>query len=187
MSLVLVDTAPPLQSISFLSAVQSFVKFEIWAEANRLNRQMTDLDAQSRVLMGLMMNPVIDAGALTAFSRQIAEREAERKKLEGRLARVASLSCQGEERLTRCVRTAYRQVRERFAETVMPSQLNRFVEDYIGPMELTSAGTVVPKKLPRPLGGASSTHETTTASDESEAVVNISVAGGGFEPPTSGL
>ena len=59
---------------------------------------------------------------------------------------------------------------------VPSTRLNRFVEEYIGPMLLTSEGQVIPRSL-----------ETTTASALAEAVVKGSVEGGGFEPPTSGL
>ena len=61
-------------------------------------------------------------------------------------------------------------------EAVSPAKLNRFVEDWIGPIRVDADGSLHPLSL-----------ETTTASDESEAVVTSNIAGGGFEPPTSGL
>ena len=145
-------------------------------EAHGLERQIADLDAQSRSLTGLMMNPAIDPAALTALSRQIGQKESERKKVEFRLAQVGSVAARGQEKLGQAVRTAYRRAHENFTQITADGHLNRFVEEHIGPMILTSDGRVVPRSL-----------ETTTASALAEAVVTISVAGGGFEPPTSGL
>jgi conjugative relaxase-like TrwC/TraI family protein len=59
---------------------------------------------------------------------------------------------------------------------ITPAKLNRFVEDWIGPIRVESDGSLQSQAL-----------ETATASDESEAVVTSNIAGGGFEPPTSGL
>jgi hypothetical protein len=123
-----------------------------------------------------MMNPAIDAGALTAFSRQIAEKEGERKKMERRLGQIGASAAQGQERPDQAVRTAYRRVGENLKLITSDSHMNRFVEEQIGPMLLTSEGVAVPRSL-----------ENTTASALAKAAVNISVAGGGFEPPTSGL
>ena len=145
-------------------------------EAARLERQIADLDAQSRSLTGLMMNPAIDSAALTAFSRQIGEKEAERKRVETRLGQVAAVAGRSQERLGHAVRTAYRAAQEKFTAITSDSHLNRFVEEQIGPMLLASDGRVTPRS-----------HEKTEASASAEASVHISVAGGGFEPPTSGL
>lgn len=145
-------------------------------EAHRLQHEIADLDAQSRSLMALMMNTAIDQGALTAFSRQIAQQEVERKKIEHRLAQVGSVAVRGQERLAQAVRTAYRRAKENFTQITSDAHLNRFVEEQIGPMLLTGDGLAIPRSL-----------ESTTASALAEAVVNVEVAGGGFEPPTSGL
>ena len=123
-----------------------------------------------------MMNPAIASGALTVLGRQISEKESERTKIDHRLDQVGSVAVQGQERLEQAVRTAYRPAPENFTQIMSDSHVNRFVEKYVGPMLLTSDGRVAPRSL-----------ETTTASALAEAVVNVSVAGGGFEPPTSGL
>lgn len=145
-------------------------------ESLRLQNEIANLDAQSISLMKLMMNPAIVPEAMTAFSRQIGEKEAERKKMEHRLAQTALAASEGVERFQRSIRIAYRRACENFAQILSGPVMNRFVEEFIGPMALTSDGRVEPRSA-----------ETTTASAEAEAVVNGSVAGGGFEPPTSGL
>jgi hypothetical protein len=101
-------------------------------ESSRIQREISELDAQHRSLMGLMMNPAIDSGALTAFSRQIAEKEVERNKVERRLAQVSASASQGQERLGHAVRTAYRRACESLTTIASPPHLNRFVEEYIG-------------------------------------------------------
>ncbi|MDB5300262.1 MAG: recombinase family protein [Phycisphaerales bacterium] len=138
-------------------------------EAGRIQREIADLDAQHRSLMALMMNPAIDAGTLTAFSRQIAEKESERKKMEGRMGQIGASAAQGQERLGQAIRTAYRRVCENLKLITSDSHMNRFVEEQIGPMLLTSEGVAVPRGL-----------ENTAASALAEAAVNISV--GGSEP-----
>ena len=74
------------------------------------------------------------------------------------------------------VRQAVFEVKDSLIEAVTPAKLNRFVEDWIGPIQVKADGTLHPLSLEMP-----------TASDDSEAVVTGNVAGGGFEPPTSGL
>jgi hypothetical protein len=74
------------------------------------------------------------------------------------------------------VRQSISEVKESLTEAVTPAKLNRFVEDWIGPIRVDIDGTLHPLSL-----------ETTMASDDSEAVVTSNIAGGGFEPPTSGL
>jgi hypothetical protein len=74
--------------------------------------QLDQAHRQHRSLMTLMMNPAIDSGALSAFSRQIAEKEGERKLKERRLAQIGVSAAQGQERLGQAVRTAYRRVCE---------------------------------------------------------------------------
>jgi hypothetical protein len=145
-------------------------------EARRLGRQIEELDTESTSLMKLMMNPAVTTGAVSAFSRQIATKEVERKKIESRLSRVATSASEGVERLAKSVRNAYWRACEDFAQIMDLSRLNRFVEEQIGPMVLTAEGLVVPRTL-----------ESTMASAGAEAIVNSSIAGGGFEPPTSGL
>ena len=120
--------------------------------------------------------PAIDTGALKAFSCQIAEKEAERTKIEHRLAQAGSVCIQDQDRLKIAMQKAYQRACDDFFQITTESHLNRFVEAYIGPMLLTADGRIKPKRL-----------EMTTASESPEAVVNIAVAGGGFEPPTSGL
>ena len=73
---------------------------------------------------------------------------------------------QGADRLERAMRIAYARATDCFSQIASETHLNRFVEDCIGPMVLCNDGHVKPRRL-----------EMTTASDESEAVVNIAVAG----------
>ena len=53
-----------------------------------------------------------------------------------------------------------------------PEQFNRFVEEFVGPMMIEADGAIRQKQLP---------------SAEAEGNLKSNIAGGGFEPPTSGL
>ena len=59
---------------------------------------------------------------------------------------------QGQDRMGRAIRKACFVARENFTKITSGSHLNRFVEDYIGPMELTSDGRIRhgPQKGQRP-------------------------------------
>jgi hypothetical protein len=86
--------------------------------------------------------------------------------VELRLSKVGAAAFQGQGRLVKHIHMAYRRACDSFAQIISPSQLNRFAEEYLGTMNLKSDGVVVPRSA-----------ETTTASDESEAVVNIAIGG----------
>ena len=75
-----------------------------------------------------------------AFSRQIAEKETERKNLEKRLGQIGVSAAQGQERLGQAIRTVCQSLKEINSD----AHLNRFVEAQIGPMLLTSKGLAIP-------------------------------------------
>ena len=70
------------------------------------------------------------------------------------------------------VRQAFEQVRARFTDLYTPEQMHRFVADFIGRMTVHPDGRAVPD------------NEATPAET---GVAIADIAGGGFEPPTSGL
>ena len=122
------------------------------------------------------MDPDITTEAKRAISRQMGEKESARTNLETALANLSQTAHQSTERLVAEVRNAIEKARRNFAGMNDPQVLNRFVEDYIGAITVTADGRLNP-----------SGSQTETASEGSEAVVPTNVAGGGFEPPTSGL
>jgi hypothetical protein len=114
--------------------------------------------------------------AKRAISRQMGEKEAARTALEGTLANLTQSAAQGAERLVGEVRKAVERARHNFAGMNDPLVLNRFVEDFIGPITVTADGRLEQLE-----------DQTETAPAVAGAVVPNYVAGGGFEPPTSGL
>jgi hypothetical protein len=74
----------------------------------------------------------------------------------------------GDGKLVRSVHEAYRKLRVDFSNVGTAAQLNRFVENFIGPMEVRSDGSVGPK--------------TPVAPAEAEATVNSNIAGARYVP-----
>ncbi|HZZ43490.1 MAG TPA: hypothetical protein VFE58_11180 [Tepidisphaeraceae bacterium] len=114
-------------------------------EVARIKWQIGQINAQSKSLSKLMMLPDVEPIAVKALSRQMAAGKEEREQLEVRLARVGTEALEGEEKLGKAIRVAYRQVREESAATTDRTHFNRFFERYIGPMSVTAEGLAVPK------------------------------------------
>jgi len=136
------------------------------AEAAQLRGEVKALEDRNKRLTGLLLDPEIDSVAKRTISRQMAENEEQREKIEGRLAQVADSSSEGNDKLVRAVRVAYREARESLSKIASPTHLNRFVETYIGPMSVTEQGLVKPHRL-----------ESTTPSAGAEGVVYSHIAG----------
>ena len=143
-------------------------------EAVSIRRQLGDLDADARDLVRLLRDPQIESGAKAAVSRQLAETEVRRQALQAALDRLVEGAEQNTEKLAAAVRRAFEAARRDFTTLAAPAELNRFVGQFIGPMVLHADGIIRPR-------------ETTTPVDESTGVATGNIAGGGFEPPTSGL
>ena len=101
----------------------------------------------------------------------IAKAQAEQDQLRAALDHVGGQLGQSAADLDEACREAFREARQSFAEAATDSDFNRLVEAAVGPMVLLADGTIAQK-------------QTTALSDGRLAG---SVAGGGFEPPTSGL
>ncbi len=145
-------------------------------ELQRVRARIADLDKKIASMTRLLVDPDIDATAKRAVSRQMGEMETERERLQGAVAELATDANENTARLASAVRQALAEAEESLETVATPTEMRDFIEQYVGPMELTETGEVV-RRNP----------ETETAPAEAEAVVKRSIAGGGFEPPTSGL
>ena len=146
------------------------------ARTRDVRGQIGVIDREIRDLTRLIMDPDIAVEAKRSISRQMGEKEAMRANLETTLTNLSQTAHQNTERLVAEVRKAIEKARFNFAGMNDPQVLNRFVEDFIGPITVTVDGLLIPSRSP-----------TQTAPANAEAVVPANVAGGGFEPPTSGL
>ena len=75
------------------------------------------------------------------------------------------------EDIAEAARRIVERARENLAAASTPEAFNRFVDGFVGPIEKTPQG-IVKRQMPL---------------SEDKGTVQRSVAGGGFEPPTSGL
>jgi hypothetical protein len=128
----------------------------------RIEGEIREIDRKVSPLMKLLADPEIEATTKRAISRQIGELEQQRELLHQATVRTARDAGETTERLA----AAIRQARASLASIVSPAELNRFV----GAIEVQGDGTFTNKNPGRVLS-----HPTGE------------VAGGGFEPPTSGL
>jgi DNA invertase Pin-like site-specific DNA recombinase len=141
---------------------------EVQSELSRLDREIDRLH-------GLLLDAADEPAARRSLLRKIGEMETDRETLQKTTAGLASQSSLNASRLTAAVRQAFGDARDRLTNVASPAQLHRFIEDFVGPMVVKPDGSIVPKL------------ETTQPSEESEGCVIGNIAGGGFEPPTSGL
>jgi chromosome segregation ATPase len=139
-------------------------------DVTRIEAEIRELDRKSGAVMPLLADPEIDAHAKRAISRQLRELEQRREELQGAMGRLAIEAGETTEKLAGAVRQAMDEARASLARVQIPAELNRFVARFVGPIEVRGDG-VIQQKSP----GQMLSHPTGA------------VAGGGFEPPTSGL
>ncbi len=147
------------------------------SESNRLRTEVADLDKRLTGLSRLLVDPDIEPMAKRSVARQMAEAEAERETFQLAMEAVAARAMTDADDLAADVRQALSEVRANIAGMATPALLNRFVEEVVGPMLVRKDGTVVQKE---------SVSEN-KAAPTTKVMGAASIAGGGFEPPTSGL
>jgi DNA invertase Pin-like site-specific DNA recombinase len=133
------------------------------------------IDGEIDRLHSLLLDAADEPAARRSLLRKIGEMETERETLQKTTAALASQSNLNASRLSAAVRQAFGEARDSLTNVASPAQLHRFIEDFVGPMLVKPDGSIIPKL------------ETTQPSVDSEGCVTGNIAGGGFEPPTSGL
>jgi hypothetical protein len=135
----------------------------------RIQVDVKALDDSIGRLTRLLTDNDIDLVAKRAISRQLGDAETKREALQQAMTRTAQSANDDMDEFIHAVRQAISEVKESLTDAVSPAKLNRFVEDWIGPIRVDADGTLHPLSL-----------ETTTASDESEAGVTSNIAGGRY-------
>ena len=159
--------------------------------ANRNDLQQTkgrigELDRKIGSFTRLLVDPDIDATAKKAVSRQMGELEAERERLQQRVADLAENANDNTARLAGAVRQALAEAQDSLAAASTPTELRDFIETFVGPMVLKPTGDITPRteETARKTGNATTRTATQTAtpdlqtqsaSDESEADVKRSI------------
>ena len=146
------------------------------SELQEIRGRIGELDKKIGSLTRLLMDQEIDPAGKKAVSRQLGELEAERERLQNRVAELADDANNNTARLAGAVRQALNEAQESLAAASTPTELRDFLEVFVGPMVMKMNGEVVRKE---------------TASENSEAGPSVPttryLAGAGFEPATSGL
>ncbi len=142
-------------------------------EADRIKSELAAVEGRQSRLVELMMDRQIPASAKATFGREMAEAEDRRAMLLAALDGLREQANAHTAGLAAAVREAFEVARESLAAAATPEQFNRLVDDFIGPLEIQADGGLVPQK------------QTPPASAEGNLLEYV--AGGGFEPPTSGL
>ncbi len=145
-------------------------------QVSRIQAEVKELDQTIARLTRLLTDDDVDVVAKRAISRQLGDAETKREALQKAMVRGAESANDDMDEFIHAVRQAIGEARDCLTDAMTSARLNRFVEDWIGPIRVDADGSLHPLSL-----------ETTTASDESEAVVTGNIAGVGFEPTTSGL
>ena len=131
-------------------------------------------------LSRILIDPDIEPLAKKSIARQMAEAEGKREQLREALEAVAVRGIANSDDLLKDVRRAFLEAQQNFAGLLTPPRLNRFIEEVAGPMLIMSDGAVVQK------------YDDWTVNDDArkesgDPLRAPGIAGGGFEPPTSGL
>jgi site-specific DNA recombinase len=140
--------------------------------ADRLKGEIASIEADQARHVELLMDRKIGEVAKREVSKAMADADARRLELQRSLDGLRDDANQNTEVLAAMVRKVFDEARENLAAAVTPEAFNRFVERFVGPLEIQADGTVKQKKTPPALAGGGLIRP---------------IAGGGFEPPTSGL
>jgi site-specific DNA recombinase len=149
-------------------------------ESDRLKAQMAEQDKLLVGLSRILIDPDIEPLAKKSIARQMAEAESKREQLREALEAVAVRGIANSDDLLADVRSAFLEARQNFAGLLTPPQLNRFIEEVAGPMLVMADGTVVQKNDDWAINDDA-------RNESGDSLRAPSIAGGGFEPPTSGL
>ena len=141
-------------------------------EGDRIKQALAEVETRTARLVELLMDRDIAGGAKGAISREVSEAEERRTLLLAALDGLREQANTDTEGLVQAVREAFEVARENLAAAATPEQFNRLVEDFVGPFSILPDGSVYKKQTPP---------------TEAEGGLLEYIAGGGFEPPTSGL
>jgi DNA invertase Pin-like site-specific DNA recombinase len=117
-------------------------------DLQRTKGRIGELDKKIGSLTRLLVDPDIDTTAKKAVSRQMGEMEAERERLQQRVADLADDADDNTARLAGAVRQALTEAQESLATASTPTELRDFVETYVGPMVLKPDGEIERKTEP---------------------------------------
>jgi hypothetical protein len=144
-------------------------------EADRLRGLIAQVDREISSASGLLVDPDVLADPLAkkAILRTASELEGRREALQASLGLLLDKVNDDTGRLVKIVRAKLLEAKERWEAVASPAQLNEMIGKLVGPSIVTSDGRLL---------AVDQTKNPAHVDD-----VHGVIAGGGFEPPTSGL
>jgi len=143
------------------------------SEADRIKAELAQVSQEAMTVSGLLIDPDVlaDPQAKKAVIRKAGEIESRRDALQASLGKLAERANDDGDRLAEILRQRLLEAKSRWEAVASPAQLNQIIGEFVGSSIVTADGKLlsVPKEKP--------------AHDDVHGVI----AGGGFEPPTSGL
>lgn len=116
------------------------------AESSRIKGEMAEADKMLAGLTRLLVDPDIELLAKKSVGRQIAEWEGKRDGLRKALEGVAVQAVDDMDELMADCRRAFLEAKADFAGLMTPAQVNRFVAEVVGPLEVLPDGSVRQKE-----------------------------------------
>ena len=136
-------------------------------EAARLDGELAEVEARQTRLVELLMDRGIGDAAKAAVNRQLTEAEGQRKSIQAARDALHDQANANTEELASTIRELLEAAGDNLASITAPEAYNRFAEQLVGPIEVRDG-----KPTQKLLG---------------DNLLSLPIAGGGFEPPTSGL
>jgi hypothetical protein len=118
------------------------------SETDRLQAEIKEVDKELTGLSRVWVDADIEQQAKKSIARQIGEPETKCDGLEEAVESVAVQSAEDMDQWMRDCRQAFYEARDRFADLATSAELNRFVEEVVGPMIVMPDGRVVQKTPP---------------------------------------
>jgi hypothetical protein len=114
-------------------------------DADRVREQLQEVERESARLSQLLCDPDVLAEPMAkkALLRKAAEVEAKRDELNSSLGKLAEKANGNTEALAANIRSKLLAAKKRWETVAEPSQLNRLIEDLVGPSVVTSDGRLV--------------------------------------------
>jgi site-specific DNA recombinase len=144
-------------------------------EADRLRVELAQVDRELATVGGLLVDPDVLAEPMAkkTLLRKAAEVEGRREALQGSLAALLDKANDDTGRLADVVRRKLLDAKDRWEAVASPAQLNQLIGEFVGPSVVTPDGRLIEAGAIKNPAHACDVHGV--------------IAGGGFEPPTSGL
>jgi site-specific DNA recombinase len=122
-------------------------------ELRRVRDGIATLNVELDRLAARLIDPdLAEPATKRLLSRQVADKTAERERLEARQAELANDANDNTDRLADAVRQAFAEIKQSLARVASDSEINQFVRDFIGEMVVDADGTIRPKQSPIPGG-----------------------------------